>query len=247
MIDKRRTALVIGGSGSIGSVIVDDLLRGGYDVAALYFTNRSRLDAMVHTAAEHGRKLVTLQADMRDEHSIDEACGAAAGRLGEPYAVINAAGIFRDHAFVNMSYDDWSCVLETNLTGTFRLLKRVVPGMIEKREGRIVTISSVSGLHGLAGQVNYASSKAGVIAITKVLARELGPYNITINAIAPGIVETAMIDCVPEQVKRSILHRIPVRRFARPSDILPAVRMCISPEAGYITGQTIVVDGGFCA
>jgi len=237
-------ALVVGASGGIGQALARDLIGDGCDAALTYQHHRAPVDALVELGQGLGRRCLACQLDVRDASQVDAVCQQVLDELGAPSIVAYCAGVLRDRPLIEMATEDWTEVLETNLSGVFHFLRRIVPSMMRKQRGRILTVASVSGLAGQAGQANYAASKGGMIAMTRALARELGPFNITVNSIAPGIVETEMTEPLSPTLKRHYLQRIPLRRFARPEDILPAARLLLAPEAGYITGQVLVVDGG---
>ncbi len=245
MLFSGQRALVVGASGAIGRAVAEDLLAQGCDVA-LTFHRHSDLSAQLVAQAETlGRRCFAYALDVRDPAAVAAICQRAADDLGAPPSLlVNTAGILRDRPLGQLEPDDWRDVLETNLFGAFYLIRQVAPFMMHHGGGRIVSVASVSGLFGQPGQANYAASKGGVIAMTRALARELGPLGITVNAVAPGLVDTEMTSSLSAVVKRQFLQRIPLRRFATPADIVPVVRLLLSAEASYITGQVLVVDGG---
>lgn len=244
MLYAGQRALVAGASGGIGRAIAEELLRNGCDAALTYQRNRTATEELAELASSLGRRCSIHSLDVRDPQRVGEVCDEIASTLGPPSLLVCSAGVVRDRPLVQMEEQDWIDVLETNLFGTYHLVRRVAPLMMRAGGGRIVTIASVSGIHGQAGQVNYAASKGGVIAMTRALARELGPFNITVNSVAPGVVETEMTEDLSPTVRRQFLQRIPLRRFARPEDVVPVARLLLSPEGAYITGQVLVVDGG---
>lgn len=239
---SKGTVIVTGASRGIGAAIAARLAAEGYDLA-LVARNAERLQQVADSLEGEGRRLV---------HAADVSDGAAAAelvaRIGEEldpiYGLINNAGITRDTLLLRMSAEQFREVLEVNLTGSFHLTKAVAQPMMRQKVGRIVNISSVVGLTGNAGQANYAASKAGVIAFTKSVARELGGRNITVNAVAPGFITTDMTADLPEQVRTDMLKSIPLKRFGEGEDIAGAVAFLLSKDASFITGQTLVVDGG---
>lgn len=241
------SALVVGGTGDIGHAFVTDLLDHGVDVALTYRENRVAAEAHVAGAAVRGRRCFAYPVDLRDKIAIEACCRRMVDELGVPSLVVNCAGIVRDRPMAVMAADDWDAVLETNLTGPFHLLRQVVPLMMRGGGGRIVNVASVSGLFGAAGQANYAASKGGLIALTRAMARELGPFNITVNALAPGLVDTDMTAHVSDLQRRRILERIPLRRFGTPRDVVVAARVLLAADTTYINGQVLVVDGGLTA
>lgn len=239
-----QRALVAGASGGIGQAIADELIRNGCDVALTFRRRSEALEELAKLAASEGRLCTLHSLDVRDPRQVAEVCGEITAALGSPTLLVCSAGIVRDRPLAQMEPHDWMDVIETNLSGTFHLVRQIAPLMMRSGGGRILNIASVSGIHGQAGQANYAASKGGVIAMTRALARELGPFNITVNALAPGLVETEMTEVVSSAVRRQFLQRIPLRRFAEPRDLVPAARLLLSPEGAYITGQVLVVDGG---
>jgi 3-oxoacyl-[acyl-carrier protein] reductase len=244
MLYTGQRALVVGASGGIGQAIADELIRNGCDVALTFRSRSEALEELAQLASGEGRLCSLHPLDVRDPHQVAAVCDEVAAVLGTPTLLICSAGIVRDRPLAQMEQQDWMDVIETNLFGTFHLVRQVAPLMMRAGGGRILNIASVSGLHGQAGQSNYAASKGGVIAMTRALARELGPFNITVNALAPGVVETEMTEDLSPTVRRQFLQRIPLRRFAQPRDVVPAARLLLSPEGAYITGQVLIVDGG---
>jgi len=245
MTDSREThgtVIVTGASRGIGAEIVRRLSREGYDLA-LVARSAEKLEEVATTLEGSGSVLV-FPADISDPAAIEELIQRCEAELSPIYGLVNNAGITRDTLLMRMSLEAWQEVLDVNLTGTFLLTKAVARPMMRRRIGRIVNISSVVGLTGNAGQANYAASKAGVIAFTKSVARELGGRNITANAIAPGFISTDMTANLPEQVKADMLKSIPLKRFGAGEDVAGAVAFLLSKDAAFITGQTLVIDGG---
>jgi 3-oxoacyl-[acyl-carrier protein] reductase len=239
-----QRALVVGASGGIGQAIAAELIDNGCDVALTSRHPGASLQRLAERAAELGRRCHVAALDVRDSEQVATVCESVAEELGPLTILVCCAGIVRDRPLAQMAPDDWFDVVETNLFGTFYLLRQVAPAMMRSRAGRILNVASVSGLYGQAGQANYAASKGGIIAMTRSLARELGPFNVTVNALAPGIVETEMTADLAPELKRQFLGRIPLRRFATPADVVPVARLLLCPEGAYITGQVLVVDGG---
>lgn len=242
-----QRAVVVGASGGIGRAISAELLEHGADVALTYRTNRIEAERLVAHGAELQRRCAAYALDVCDARAIAECCNALRSEFGVPTILVNCAGRIRDRALVNMEPDDWHEVIAVNLTGSFDVIRQLAPLMIRGGGGRILNISSVSGLFGQAGQVNYSAAKGGVNALTRALARELGPFNITVNAIAPGPVETEMTGSLSDLHRRRLLERIPLRRFATPADIVAAARLFLAADGAYITGQVLAVDGGLTA
>jgi len=193
---------------------------------------------------ERGGRAEAFQADVSDGDAAEALVGAVEERLGPVDILVNNAGITRDGLLVRMSPESWDEVIATNLTAAYRTTRAVLRGMLRRRYGRIINIASVSGLTGNPGQANYAAAKAGLIGFTKTLAREVGSRGITVNAVAPGVIETDMTAALGEEWKRRMLDQIALGRFGTPEDVAGAVVFLASDAAGYVTGQTLVVDGG---
>jgi 3-oxoacyl-[acyl-carrier protein] reductase len=232
---EGRLALVTGGSRGIGRAIAVELADAGAQVVVGY---RSGADEAEQVAAEIGGRAV--QADVSDP--------AEAARLveeaGDVDILVNNAGLTRDGLIARMSDEDWRAVIDTNLGGVFATCRAAARGMMKRRSGAIVNLSSVVGVHGNPGQTNYAASKAGIIGFTKALARELATRNVRVNAVAPGYIETALTDVLPEAVREHLLGATPLGRLGVPADVAGAVRFLCSDEASFITGEVLLVDGG---
>jgi 3-oxoacyl-[acyl-carrier protein] reductase len=232
---EGRLALVTGGSRGIGRAIAVELANAGAQVVVGY---RSGAEEAEQVAAEIGGRAV--QADVSDP--------AEAARLveeaGEIDILVNNAGLTRDGLIARMSDEDWRTVIDTNLGGVFATCRAAARGMMKRRSGAIVNLSSVVGVHGNPGQTNYAASKAGIIGFTKALARELATRNVRANTVAPGYIETALTDVLPEAVREHLLAATPLARLGVPADVAGAVRFLCSDEASFITGEVLLVDGG---
>lgn len=228
-----RSVLVTGGNRGIGLAIAKSFLANGDKVAVTY-----------RSAGELPEGILGVQADVTDEASVDAAFLAVEAAHGPVEVLVANAGITKDTLLLRMSEDDFTSVLDTNLTGAFRVIKRASRGMIKLRKGRVVLISSVSGLLGAPGQINYSASKAGMIGIARSLTRELGSRNITANVVAPGMIRTDMTDELSDEMKKNYLASIPAGRFADASEVADVVRWLSSDEAAYISGAVIPVDGG---
>ena len=232
---EGKTALVTGASRGIGRAIALELGRAGAQVVVGY---RSGTEEAQAVAEEVGGRAV--QADVSDSEDarrlVDEA--------GELDLVVNNAGLTRDGLIARMSDDDWATVLRTNLGGTFHVCRAAARGMMRRRSGSIVNVSSIVGLHGNPGQTNYAASKAGIIGFTKSLARELGSRGVRANVVAPGYVGTRLTDVLPEDLRNLMLTNTPLGRLGSPEDVAGAVRFLCSDEASFITGEVLLVDGG---
>ncbi len=239
---SQGAVLITGASRGIGRAIAERLAADGYDLA-LVARNAAALDEVVASLPGEGNHRA-YPADIADEAAVAGVVARAHEEIGPLYGLVNNAGITRDALLLRMSPEAWRQVLDVNLTGTFLFTRAVAPLMMRQRQGRIVNITSVIGLTGNAGQANYAASKAGIVALTKSVARELGGRSITVNAVAPGFIETDMTADLPEPVRKEMLGRIPLRRLGTGSDVAGVVAFLLSPDAAYITGQTLVVDGG---
>jgi 3-oxoacyl-[acyl-carrier protein] reductase len=239
----NRIALVTGASRGIGRACALALSEAGARVV-LAARNLEKLDEVAAEIRAAGRECWTVGIDLASEGSIRDAFANTSKEFGVVEILVNNAGITRDGLAVRMKRHDWDAVIETNLTGTFLCIQQVLPAMLKARWGRIINITSVVGETGNAGQVNYAASKAGLIGVTRTLAQEIGSRGITVNAIAPGFVETDMTGVLSEEVREKMLASIPLRRIGQPSDIAGAVRFLASDEAAYITGHVLDVNGG---
>jgi 3-oxoacyl-[acyl-carrier protein] reductase len=227
-----RVALVTGGNRGIGLAVARALASQGHQVAV---TSRS---------GDGPADLATFACDVTDSASVDAAFAAVEAALGPVEILVANAGITRDTLLLRMSEEDFDAVLETNLVGAFRVAKRASRTMLRARFGRLIFISSVVGLTGSAGQANYAASKAGLVGFARTLARELGSRGITANVVAPGFVDTAMTQELPEERRAEILRQVPLGRYASPDEVGAVVAFVASDEAGYVTGAVIPVDGG---
>ena len=235
-----KNALVTGASGGIGA----DIARQLHSAGATVGLSGTRVEPLEALAAELGARAHVLPCNLSDAEAVDALPKAAAAAMGSVDVLVNNAGITRDNLFMRMSDDEWASVLEVNLTSTFRLCRGVLRGMMKARWGRIVNISSVVGATGNPGQANYAASKAGMIGMSKSLAYEVASRGITVNAVAPGFIATAMTEKLTDDQKGKILAQIPAGRMGDPSEIASAVLYLASPEAGYVTGTTLHVNGG---
>jgi 3-oxoacyl-[acyl-carrier protein] reductase len=232
---EGKTALVTGASRGIGRAIASSLADAGASVVVAYHSGADEAEAL---AEEIGGRAV--QADVADAVSAAKLVEEA----GDLDVLVNNAGVTRDGLLVRMSDDDWSTVIETNLASVFYTCRAAVRGMMRKRTGAIVNISSIVGIHGNWGQTNYAASKAGIIGFTKALARELGSRNVRANVVVPGYVKTRLTDVLPEDATKAMLDNTPLGRLGDPEDVAGAVRFLCSEEAAFITGAVLLVDGG---
>ncbi|KRA73050.1 3-ketoacyl-ACP reductase [Lysobacter sp. Root667] len=234
-------ALVTGASRGIGAAIADELAAQGATVIGTATSDAGAAAIGERLAAQggHGRKL-----DVADAASIEAVLDAIAKDIGAISILVNNAGITRDNLLMRMKDEDWQAILDTNLTSVFRTSKAVMRSMMKARKGRIVNIASVIGVTGNAGQANYAAAKAGIIAFSKSMAREIGSRGITVNVVAPGFIDTDMTRSLPEDAKNAMLGQIALGRFGEPADIARAVAFLAGPSAAYITGETLHVNGG---
>jgi 3-oxoacyl-[acyl-carrier protein] reductase len=229
---EPRSVLVTGGNRGIGKAIAEAFLEQGDKVAITY------------RSGEPPEGFLAVRCDITDPEQVDAAFSEVEEKQGPVEVLVANAGITRDTLLLRMGEDDWSDVIETNLTGSFRVAKRAAKGMLRLRRGRIVFVSSVVGLLGSAGQANYAASKSGLVGMARSIARELGSRTITANVVAPGFVNTDMTDVLTEEQKATIKQQVPLGRYAEPAEVAGAVTWLASPEAAYVTGAVIPVDGG---
>ena len=240
---ENRVALVTGASRGIGAAIAKRLASEGAAVVAAART-AADLERVVAEIREAGGKATAAALDLSDPASIEAAAKEALGLHGEVHVLVNNAGVTEDNLILRMSREAWDRVLSTNLTGVFLLTQAIVKSMIRKRYGRIVNVTSVVGLMGNAGQANYAASKAGLIGLTKTVARELASRNVTCNAVAPGFIATAMTEKMTEDARAKLTAGIPLERLGTPDDVAAAVAFLASEEASYVTGTVLNVSGG---
>lgn len=237
-----RSVLITGSSRGIGKAIALRLARDGFDIVLHCRSRREEADAVAHTIAAMGRQVRVLQFDIGEREAVAAALEADIEQHGCYYGVVCNAGVARDNAFPSMSGEDWDIVLKTNLDGFYNVLNPLIMPLVRRRKpGRIVTLASVSGLIGNRGQVNYSAAKAGIIGATKALALELAKRDITVNCVAPGLIETEMIGDVPLE---EALKLIPARRIGKPEEVAATVAFLMADDAAYITRQVISVNGG---
>jgi len=238
-----RVAMVTGGSRGIGRATCLELSRSGFQIIVASFEVEKNEEVASEIQAAGG-KAVPLELDLTSMDSIKQAFAKALKEWGRIDVLVNNAGITRDGLAMRMKPEDWDLVLQVNLSGAFFCAQQVLPGMLRERWGRIINIASVVGQMGNAGQANYVSSKAGIIGLTKALAQEVASRNVTVNAVAPGFIETDMTARLPQEVKDRMLSAIPMKRFGKPEDVAAAVNFLASEQAGYITGHVININGG---
>ena len=239
-----RVALVTGGSRGVGRAIALRLAAAGATVVITYKGRHDAAAEVVNRIQEQGGQAMMLVADVGNSTEAEQAVSDALAQYGRLDILVNNAGITRDKLLMRMKEEDFDAVIQTNLKGAFTMMKTVSRSMMKQRSGRIINVTSVVGVIGNAGQVNYAASKAGIIGMTKSAARELASRNITVNAVAPGFIETDMTAGIPEDAKQALQSQIPLGRFGAPDDVAEAVYFLASDAAGYITGHILHIDGG---
>jgi 3-oxoacyl-[acyl-carrier protein] reductase len=244
MIFKDKVAIVTGGARGIGRAITLMLAEEGADVAFTYLRSSEESKSLTEEIRSAGRRALELQIDVRDLAQAKELVEQTKEKLGRLDILVNNAGIIRDKALMMMSNEDWRDVLDTNLGGVFNVTRSAIISFLKEKSGSIVNITSISGVIGMARQTNYSASKAGIIGFTKALAREVAPYNIRVNAVAPGFIETDMISGLKEEQRQALKKNIPLGRIGAVQDVAGAVRFLLDEKSGYITGQVLVVDGG---
>jgi 3-oxoacyl-[acyl-carrier protein] reductase len=241
---QDKVAVVTGASRGIGRAIAERLASEGAKVVVNHRASAEQAEDVVSTIREQGGDAIAVQADVSDFQQAFDLMQSAVNEYGRIDILVNNAGTTRDTLLMMMKEADWDLVVDTNLKSVFNCCKAVARGMVRQRSGRIVNISSVAGLAGNAGQTNYAASKAGVVGFTKSLAKELGSRSITVNAVAPGFVPTALTNDLPDDLKQAAIEMTPLGRFGQPEEIAAAVAYFASDEACFITGQVLSVDGG---
>jgi 3-oxoacyl-[acyl-carrier protein] reductase len=235
-----KTALITGASGGIGGATARALHRQGASVAI----SGTRPEALEGLAAELAARVHVLPCDLTDPAEVEKLVPSAEAALGSLDILVNNAGLTRDNLFMRLKDEDWDLVLSVNLTAAFRLSRAAMKGMLKRRSGRIVGVTSIVGVTGNPGQANYAASKAGMIGMFKSLAAEVAGRNVTVNCVAPGFIETPMTDVLNEKQKAAILANVPMQRLGTAEDIAAAIVYLVSAEASYVTGQTLHVNGG---
>jgi 3-oxoacyl-[acyl-carrier protein] reductase len=240
---KGKTALVTGAARGIGLECSLMLARQGANIV-LADINAEALERAREEIEKEGTEALPFTADVTSVEEVDTMVAAALEKFGRLDILINNAGVTRDTLLIRMKKEDWDFVLNINLNGTFNCTKSVARLMMKQRAGRIVNIASVIGVIGNAGQTNYAASKAGIIGFTKAAARELAPRNVTVNAVAPGFIDTEMTRAIPDKAKEELMRQIPINRLGTPADVANCVKFLTMPQSDYITGQVIHVNGG---
>ena len=239
-----RVAVVTGGAKGIGRSIVLSLCREGADCAFTYTKSQALAESLVEEMKAAGRRALPVQLDVRDFQGTKEFIQRVKDTFGRLDILVNNAGITRDRSLMMMTREEWAEVIDTDLTGVFNTTRACITTFLKQRSGNIVTISSVSGIHPLPGQVNYAAAKAGVIGFTKSLAKEVAPYNIRVNAVAPGFIHSDMTAKLDEKRRSRLEDSIPLGRFGSPDEVAQAVLFLLTGNSGFITGEVIQIDGG---
>lgn len=244
---ERKSVLITGGSRGIGKAIAKKFARNNYNVILNYVSDKvvvEELQEEIQKEAKETIKVICIKADVSQEEESKKMVEQILKEFGKIDVLINNAGITKDGLLMRMKEEDFTKVIEINLTGTFHICKQIVPIMMKQKQGKIVNISSVVGITGNAGQCNYAASKAGIIGLTKSIAKELASRNILANCVAPGFIKTEMTDVLPDSVREEILNTIPLKRMGTAEEVANVVYFLSSEENTYITGQVIPIDGG---
>ena len=239
-----KTAIVTGGTRGIGRAISRDLAAAGHRVVMTYQKDEARAEEAAREMRDAGSDAVAVQADVRDAQQVKALAERVQKDYGAADILVNNAGIIKDGLFPFLKEEDWDAVLDVDLKGAFRMTKSVIRGMLHRKWGRIVNIVSVSGISGHVGQTNYSAAKGGLIAFTKALALEMATHGITVNAVAPGLIDTEIVAHLKEEARAEFIRRIPMARFGTPEDIAGLVTFLASEKASYITAQVWRVDGG---
>jgi 3-oxoacyl-[acyl-carrier protein] reductase len=241
---KNKTVIISGATRGIGRAIAIELAKVGSNISFNFLRSIKDAEDLEKEIRNFGINVKSFQVDIRDYEAVKLWVDETKELFGDIDIVINNAGIIKDRALALMELPDWHEVINTNLDGTFNLTRAAIVTFIKQKSGVIVNITSVSGIMGMSRQTNYAASKAGIIGFTKSLAKEVASYNIRVNAVAPGFIETDMLKDLREDYKSQIIKQIPLGRLGRPEEVAKVVKFLVSDEANYITGQTIVIDGG---
>lgn len=242
--DRPKIALITGSSRGLGKAMALELSQQGYTIAVHYANSKEPAEAVAETIRTLGSHATVFGANIAEASACQELIKQVTSELGGLDILVNNAGITKDTLALRMKEEDWTSVLDTNLSSAFYLSKAALRGMLRHGWGRIINISSVVGIMGNVGQANYVTAKAGMLGLTKALAKEYASKGITVNAVAPGFIESDMTNTLPEDLKKAYLSQIPVGRFGKSEEVAKVVSFLASPDAAYINGQTITVDGG---
>jgi 3-oxoacyl-[acyl-carrier protein] reductase len=246
-MNRRRVALVSGGSRGIGRAVVARFAQDGFDIAFCYHSHKEAAAETERTAGVLGARVLSRRVDVGDAEQCRDFTATVEEELGAVDVVVTAAGITRNRPLAMMDDAQWADVLRTNLDGTYHICRPVIERMARRRSGTIVTVSSVAGVHGNAGQTNYSASKAGIIGFTRAIAKEYGRFDIRANTVAPGFIETDMTSDMTERTRKKYLGQISLSRFGTPQEVADLISFLASDRASYITGQVLGIDGGIVA
>jgi len=241
---KNKTAIISGASRGIGRAIAVELAGEGANISFNFLKSSNEAESLEKEISALGVKAKAFQLDIKDYNAVKAWADKTIELFGGIDIVVNNAGVIKDRALALMDPAEWREVINTNLDGTFNLARACIVAFIKQKNGVIVNIASVSGIVGMPRQTNYSASKAGIIGFTKALAREVAAYNIRVNAVAPGFIETGMLENLKEEYKSRIIKHTPLARMGKPEEVAKAVKFLVSDDAKYVTGQTIVIDGG---
>jgi 3-oxoacyl-[acyl-carrier protein] reductase len=241
---KDKTVIISGATRGIGRAVATELAGSGANISFNFLKSSTEAQNLEDEIKSLGVRVKSFQVDIRDFKTVKSWADETKELYGGIDIVVNNAGVIKDKALALMEPDEWHEVINTNLNGTFNLTRAAIISLMKQKSGIVINITSVSGITGMSRQTNYAASKAGIIGFTKSLAREVAPYNIRVNAVAPGFIETDMVKSLKEEFKAQVIQQIPASRFGRPEEVAKVVKYLVSDEARYVTGQTIVIDGG---